>query len=134
LDGLVALLDPDVVLRSDGGGAVRSALRPIRGARKVARFLLGVRSRFGAGLELRVAPVNGRPELVGRRAGRTEGVYAFAVSGGRISGIHVVLNPRKLKWADGAGGTGGVRSSADRTSTSTPIPGSNSPREAEELP
>ncbi|WP_238580989.1 RNA polymerase sigma factor SigJ [Streptomonospora alba] len=139
LDALVALLDPGVVLRSDGGGVVRSARRPILGAGKVARFVLGVRSRFGAGRELRVAPVNGRPGLIDRHEGRTEGVFAFAVSGGRISEIDVVLNPRKLKWAEEAGGgrgagLGAVRSPPDHTSTSTrPLDG-DSPREAEELP
>ncbi|MUL41165.1 sigma-70 family RNA polymerase sigma factor [Streptomonospora sp. PA3] len=106
LDGLVRLLDPDVVLRSDGGGVVRSARRPIRGRRKVARFLLGVRDRFGAGRDLRPAAVNGRPGFVGVRRERIEQVAGVAVSGGRISAIDAVLNPEKLKRA-GRNTTGG---------------------------
>lgn len=39
---LIAVLDPEVVLRSDGGGAVSAALRPVRGADHVGRFLLGL--------------------------------------------------------------------------------------------
>ncbi|WP_242677294.1 RNA polymerase sigma factor SigJ [Streptomonospora litoralis] len=97
MDGLVSLLDPDAVLRSDGGGAVRSALHPILGARKVARFLLGIQARSAGLHELRHAAVNGRPGLLGIRDGRTESVAAIAVSGGRISEIDIVLNPEKLK-------------------------------------
>ncbi|GAA4925790.1 RNA polymerase sigma-70 factor [Streptomonospora halophila] len=104
LDGLVAVLDPDVVMRSDGGGVVRSALRPIVGAHKVARFMLGIRSRYGAALELRPATVNGRPGLVGEMEGQTDSVIAFAVSGGRIVEIAGVRNPKKLKWAGGTAG------------------------------
>ncbi|GAA4888757.1 RNA polymerase sigma factor SigJ [Streptomonospora salina] len=142
LDGLVALLDPDVVLRSDGGGIVRSARRPIRGSRKVARFLLGAASRFGAHRALRPAEVNGRPGLVGICGGRTEQVVAFAVSGGRIGRIHAVMNPQKLKWAGGgaeadragAAGPSAPRVPTDRTFANTPIPSDNTPQDTEENP
>nr|BFF10207.1 hypothetical protein GCM10025699_15100 [Microbacterium flavescens] len=43
LAALVAILDPDVVLRADGGGLVSAARRPVFGADRVARFLLGRR-------------------------------------------------------------------------------------------
>ena len=42
LEALVAVLDPDVVLRSDGGGRASAALRPVHGADRVSRFLLGL--------------------------------------------------------------------------------------------
>ena len=43
LAALIRVLDPDVVLVSDGGGLVSSARKPVLGARdRVARFLLGV--------------------------------------------------------------------------------------------
>ncbi|MDT0302013.1 sigma-70 family RNA polymerase sigma factor [Streptomonospora wellingtoniae] len=103
LDRLVAVLDPDVVMRSDGGGVVRSSLRPILGARKVARYMLGIQNRYGAALVLRPATVNGRPGLVGEIDGHTDSVIAFAVSGGRIVEIASVRNPEKLKWAGGTG-------------------------------
>ncbi|MBW0100138.1 RNA polymerase sigma factor SigJ, partial [Pseudonocardia sp. KRD-184] len=45
LAGLVAVLDPDVVLRSDGGGVVSAARHPVVGADRVARFLLGALGR-----------------------------------------------------------------------------------------
>jgi RNA polymerase sigma-70 factor (ECF subfamily) len=42
LHGLIAVLDPDVALRSDGGGRVTAARNPVYGAAQVARFLLGI--------------------------------------------------------------------------------------------
>lgn len=42
LRALIAILDPDIVLVSDGGGRVSAARRPVRGEDRVARFLLGL--------------------------------------------------------------------------------------------
>jgi RNA polymerase sigma-70 factor (ECF subfamily) len=42
LQALLAVLDPAVELRSDGGGFVSAARKPVRGALNVARFLLGI--------------------------------------------------------------------------------------------
>lgn len=42
LAGLVAVRDPQVVLRSDGGGVVTAARKPVLGNDHVARFILGV--------------------------------------------------------------------------------------------
>jgi RNA polymerase sigma-70 factor, ECF subfamily len=94
LDALVTLLDPDVVLRSDGGGVVSAARRPIVGADKVARFCLGVR-RFGDRTRV-PALVNGLPGLVILRDGRLAGVMAVSVAKDRITAIDMVMNPEKL--------------------------------------
>ncbi|ETK32147.1 RNA polymerase sigma factor SigJ [Microbispora sp. ATCC PTA-5024] len=94
MDALLALLDPDVVFRSDGGGVVGAARNPVLGADKVARLLLGVR-RFG---ETRMIPavVNGWPGLLRIRDGRLDAVIGMAVSGGRITEVDMVMNPDKL--------------------------------------
>ncbi|WP_370027079.1 RNA polymerase sigma factor SigJ [Planotetraspora sp. GP83] len=94
MNALLALLDPDVVLRSDGGGVVSAARRPIVGADKVARFCLGV-NRFGT-LTMTDALVNGWPGLVRFRDGRLAGVMALTVADGRITAIDSVMNPEKL--------------------------------------
>src|SRR4030095_1474848 len=41
LQGLLDVLAPEVVLVSDGGGLKQAALRPIIGAEKVVRFIVG---------------------------------------------------------------------------------------------
>ncbi|WP_311932222.1 RNA polymerase sigma factor SigJ [Microbispora sp. H11081] len=93
IDALLALLDPDVVLRSDGGGIVTSARRPVIGAAKVARLLLGVRR---PGHAMVPATVNGWPGLLRYRDGRLVTVIGLTVADGRVTAVDMVLNPRKL--------------------------------------
>ncbi|GAA3127339.1 RNA polymerase sigma factor SigJ [Streptosporangium carneum] len=94
---LVALLDPDVVLRSDGGGLVKAARRPIHGADKVARFLAGVTKRYGASGRLAATTVNGWPGLLRFQDGTLIAVLGLSVADGRITEIDVVMNPEKLR-------------------------------------
>ncbi|WP_370880489.1 RNA polymerase sigma factor SigJ [Streptomyces aurantiacus] len=101
LDALVALLDPAVEARSDGGGRVRSALRPVVGRDKVARFLLGL-LRKEPELEIVEDDVNGSPGVIVRIAGATVAVVGVEVEmdvgvrGGLISKLWLVVNPDKL--------------------------------------
>ncbi len=89
LAGLVALLDPDVVLRVDTGGA-GSVL--VRGAAAVAGRALVYRGAT----EARVALVNGVPGIVSAVRGRTVAVLAFTVVDGRIVEIDVLNDPVRL--------------------------------------
>jgi RNA polymerase sigma-70 factor (ECF subfamily) len=95
---LLELLDPEVVLRADGGGRVTTAARPLHGADRVARALLGFgRAAARAGREPsgRFALVNGAPGLV-VFDGTEPNVYSLTVDGGRIVALDVVRNPEKL--------------------------------------
>jgi RNA polymerase sigma-70 factor (ECF subfamily) len=96
LQGLLDLLAPDVVLMSDGGGVKQAALRPVAGADKVSRFIVG-----GIGkteIELTGVPmtVNGNPALALHVDGSFDGIMTVRVEGGRISGLYFVRNPEKL--------------------------------------
>ncbi|MGW6916703.1 RNA polymerase sigma-70 factor [Kitasatospora sp. NPDC054939] len=97
LQGLLNVLAPDVVLVSDGGGIKQAALRPIAGADKVARFIVGGMRKK----ELRVAvsptAVNGSPALLVELDGEVDGVMALRVENGRITGLYYVRNPEKLQ-------------------------------------
>jgi RNA polymerase sigma factor (sigma-70 family) len=94
LQGLVALLHPDAVLRVDTGGAGSTLLR---GAAAVA----GQAARFrAAGLRSRFAVVNGGPGLVSVVEGRITGVLAFTVDDGRIVEIDILADPRRLAALD----------------------------------
>ncbi len=92
---LVRHLDPDAVAVSDGGGRVRAALRPILGADRVARFLLGALSK-SVDLSLDLDHGTGESRLVLRREGQVAAVASFGVQGERVSRIWLVLNPDKL--------------------------------------
>jgi RNA polymerase sigma-70 factor (ECF subfamily) len=93
---LVEVLDPEVTLRSDGGGRISGvALRPVVGADQVARLLLGVAARRPATAHIRL--VNGSVGLVFDTDGEVVGVMGFTVAADRITEIDFVVNPEKLR-------------------------------------
>jgi RNA polymerase sigma-70 factor (ECF subfamily) len=96
LGGLLAVLDPDVVLTSDGGGVASAARHPVLGADRVARFMLGVRRRQTPDQDIVPVEVNGRTGFAVVEGGRTVGIWSLTVRDGRISRVDVVLSPAKL--------------------------------------
>jgi RNA polymerase sigma-70 factor (ECF subfamily) len=97
VDSLAALLTEDVVLQSDGGGRVRAARNPIHGSRRVARFLVGIVGKAGPELATRVVTVNGQPGLANYIGDRLASVVSLDFADGRIQGVHIVVNPEKLR-------------------------------------
>src|SRR6267143_455951 len=88
---LLEVLDPDVVLRMEGGaGAPRS--RVIRGARRVAQGA----SVPQPGRQVRLALVNGAPGAIILEHGRPVSLASFIVMGGRIVEIDVLMDPERL--------------------------------------
>ncbi|SNS11674.1 RNA polymerase sigma-70 factor [Actinomadura mexicana] len=96
LQGLLDVLAPDVVMVGDGGGLKRAALRPVTGAEKVARYIVGGIGRVPSSVTVDQAMVNGSPALVMRLDGELDGVLAARVEGDRITGLYYVRNPEKL--------------------------------------
>ena len=96
-DALVAVLDPDVVLRADRGRLPVAARRPavVRGAAEVARQVLSGGRRFAP--FARPAVVNGGAGFVVVPRRRPIAVAGFTVAGGRIVEIDLVADPEKLK-------------------------------------
>jgi RNA polymerase sigma-70 factor, ECF subfamily len=94
LPGLVALLDPEVVWRGDGGGKVATWPRTEHGAENVAAKLIRYLSLPHPAI--RLAEVSGGPGLVLRDPYGVLTVIAFTVDTGRIVAIDVVRNPDKL--------------------------------------
>ena len=92
-DRLVALLDPDVVLRSDYGGRRPSAPKVIHGAAAVAR-----QAQLGAlpGAELHPALVNGTAGMVITVHGRPFAVMGFTVVDGKIIEIDAIADPERV--------------------------------------
>jgi RNA polymerase sigma-70 factor, ECF subfamily len=94
--GLLALLDPDVRYRSDGGGIVPATRKPITGAARVARMLTRMASHYAGEVSVRVVNVNGSAGLMIEEEPRLN-VVAFTIDGGRIIAIDVIRNPAKLR-------------------------------------
>jgi RNA polymerase sigma-70 factor (TIGR02957 family) len=96
LQGLLDVLAPEVVYMGDGGGVKHAALRPIVGADKVARLLVGGLGRTTIPVTFGPTMVNGSPALVVHMDGELDGIMAARVEAGRITGLYVVRNPEKL--------------------------------------
>ncbi len=98
MDGLLALLAEDITLWSDGGGKVAAALKPIHGADRVARFMLGALRKFvPADHVVRRAEINGQPGLISYLRGKPRTALAFDILGDRIQTIYIIANPDKLR-------------------------------------
>ncbi|KUO20983.1 RNA polymerase sigma factor SigJ [Streptomyces dysideae] len=96
IETLVGLLDPDATMTADGGGLVGTVLRPVKGGKSIAQYLIHI-AGVSAGLMLLERTVNGRPGLVAQQAGVPVTVAAFDVTGGRVNRIWAVRNPEKLR-------------------------------------
>jgi ketosteroid isomerase-like protein len=94
-DRLVAVLDPDVVLRQDFGPAGGS--REIRGAAAVAGQ---ARSYAQMGLDIRPALINGVAGAVAFRDGRPFSIGAVTVKDGRIVELDFLGDPERLRELD----------------------------------
>ena len=91
-DALLAVLDPDVVLRADVG-----ALREVRGAAAVAGQALGYAQ---VGLVQRPALVNGVVGMVAMRDGEPFSVGAITVRDRRIVAMDILADPARLRRLD----------------------------------
>ena len=98
-DALVAVLDPDVVLRSDGGTALREASVVLHGPAAVIDH--GLRIHQPSAL-FRPALVNGAAGLVVILGGQPVAVVGFTVSRGKITEIDVLADPERLLRLDPA--------------------------------
>jgi RNA polymerase sigma-70 factor, ECF subfamily len=99
IDGLLAVLAPDVVAIGDGGGVLPAGRRPVHGALQVARFMAGLfrQAKRMPSPRLELVLVNGVQGLL-IEAGDPpiRMVMGMSMADGRITGIFDQLNPAKL--------------------------------------
>ena len=96
LDGLLDLLAPEATLVCDGGGLAPAAgPRPLRGATRIADFLLERAFRLGLG-QVGYRMVNGAPAALLLREGAVVSVLVLDLDGHAVTGVYVVTNPAKL--------------------------------------
>jgi RNA polymerase sigma-70 factor (ECF subfamily) len=98
LDALVALLDPDVVVRADSG---RPPVRVVRGSRAVAEKALVF---SGVSAQARVALVGGSAGIAAGAEGRPTTVMGFAVRNGHVIEIDILTDPVRLRRLEGDAG------------------------------
>ncbi|MFG1960785.1 RNA polymerase sigma-70 factor [Nonomuraea sp. NPDC049028] len=106
LPGLEKLLADDVTVWVDGGGRISAARRPVFGADRVARYLVGASRTTGQRIRLSIAELNGAPGLLALAGEELIGVLVPETAGGLISEIRIIANPAKLRLSRREGLTG----------------------------
>ena len=96
LPTLMTMLDPDVKLTSDGGGKVRAARRPVHGANRVARMLVGLAKLLGTDHQPSPVMVNSAPGLAVLEGDECDFVISLTLEGDRISRVDIIRAPDKL--------------------------------------
>ncbi len=94
-DALVAVLDPDIVLRGDWGSGT---IVEVRGAENVARRAMAASQRDG--LVVRPALINGAAGWVSLLDGELYAIGALTLQNGRITTMDILLDPARLARLD----------------------------------
>jgi RNA polymerase sigma factor (sigma-70 family) len=93
-DALVAVLDPDIVVREDWGSGT---LVEVRGPENIARRAMAA---SGLGLVARPALINGAPGWVALLDGEAYAIAALTLQRGRITSMDILLDPARLARLD----------------------------------
>jgi RNA polymerase sigma factor (sigma-70 family) len=93
-EGLVAVLDPNVVVRIDASAAPPGAPREIRGARNWAKGAIAFSRQLLGDVEPML--INGEVGLVWAPRGRLHRVLRFSIAHGRIATVDVIANQERL--------------------------------------
>ncbi|WP_216207281.1 RNA polymerase sigma factor SigJ [Amycolatopsis aidingensis] len=98
-EALLAVLDPDIVLRADSGTTLPGGLRVVRGADAVANQATTFR-RMATTMVSRHALVNGAAGLVNTREGELFSIMSFTIVKERIVAIDILADPDRLAGFD----------------------------------
>jgi RNA polymerase sigma-70 factor (ECF subfamily) len=104
MEKFMALLAPDVVLVTDGGGIKRAARRPIHGPDKVVRWMAGVLARpeyADVVMTVEMARLNDERAVLVYANGELDTVSFLTVEERGITALYVVRNPSKLTGITG---------------------------------
>ena len=94
---LLSLFAPDATWTADGGGRTAATPRPIVGADRIARLVLGLLDRLqGDALTMELVDVNGETGLCLRVNGQLTAIMSIVTDGDRIHEVYAVVNPDKL--------------------------------------
>ena len=112
VEELMAVLHVDAELVSDGGGKAAAATRPVLGADRIAKFVLGYAGKMHwSESDFQLVTINGAPGLLMRHPISGNGTYSFDIADGRI------------RFTSCATPTSCVGSSSTRIEREPPLPG-----------
>ena len=94
---VIKLLAPNVLAIADGGGKVRAALRPLKGAQEVAQVVLALSSKVSPDSDIAFTVINGQAAFrIAGSAGQNMLSTVRVNADGLIEWIYVMRNPEKL--------------------------------------
>ena len=96
MDGLMAIVAPDVELISDGGGKVRAAYRPLHGFDEVTQVVTTIAKKLEPGLTLTWTRLNGMIATLIKDGDQFHSATAYGIADGQITAIYMIRNPDKL--------------------------------------
>ncbi|WBO67747.1 RNA polymerase sigma-70 factor [Streptomyces camelliae] len=97
LDGLMALLAPDVRLVGDSGGKAKTPSRIMHTADKVGRFLAATVPTAPAEMSYRFVEANGGPAVLVMHGDQPDNLFQLEIADGRVTTVYIVRNPDKLR-------------------------------------
>ena len=100
-EALLALLAEDATWTADGGGKVPATRRVVRGASRIVRLVLGFERKGRGMVRHDIVWLNGEPAIVTHAGNRLLFTTSAETDGERIVAFYRVLNPDKLRHADG---------------------------------
>ncbi|WP_193047879.1 RNA polymerase sigma-70 factor [Mycolicibacterium baixiangningiae] len=100
VEGLMEMLAPDVVWTADSAGKRSAARRPVTGAERVSKLVLGLLRVAGEGGRVEPAVYNNAPALKLYLGDSFEGIVTVEVVDGKISHFYAMRNPDKLAGVD----------------------------------
>lgn len=98
IDNLIALLQEDIILYSDGGGKVPAALNPLMGKKQVSVFLKGLIQKYAPLFNFQFTVVNEGPGLIliDKITHKLNSIITFDLTQAGLKGIYIIRNPDKL--------------------------------------
>jgi RNA polymerase sigma-70 factor (ECF subfamily) len=98
-EAMMALIAEDATFAADGGGKVSAIRNVIAGASRIARFLLGIETKWGQHTRHVVQWINGEPAIVSYFGEQLFSTMSVESDGERITAFYRMLNPEKLRHA-----------------------------------
>jgi RNA polymerase sigma-70 factor, ECF subfamily len=96
VDALMSLLAPDATWTADSGGKVSAARRPVVGAERVARAIVGLMRKAGPAVHVDMVTCNSDPAVLFYRGEHLEMVVTVEIADDKIANFYVMRNPDKL--------------------------------------
>jgi RNA polymerase sigma-70 factor, ECF subfamily len=96
VEALMTMLAPDATWTADSGGKVSASRRPIVGAERVARAIVGLMRKAGPQLRADMVTCNSAPAVLLYRGEHLEMVVTLDFADDKITNFYVMRNPDKL--------------------------------------